>query len=148
MSKRGAGVQLTKDDYERQDDEDRYGPPIIEGTWQKADADVLKNRVIRKAKRPTPSGGPSLPLPPENPFANVQLAPTPAVASANPFANVQLVPTKAQKTDAQSSAPLTFNPFASIQLPAPAAAAPALGDPGQALRARMQAVRQARMHML
>ena len=51
MSKRGAAVQITKDN----DDEDRYGPPIIPGTWQSADEETLKKRVIRKAKRPTPS---------------------------------------------------------------------------------------------
>lgn len=158
MSKRQAGVQLTKDDYDRQDDEDRYGPPIAPGTWQKADDETLKKRVIRKAKRPTGAGG--LPLPPANPFASVQLdAPAPSAnpfasvqlsappAASNPFANLELVPTKAQKTRADASAPLTHNPFASVQLAAPpAAAAPA--DPSAALRERLHAVRQARMHLL
>ena len=37
MSKRQATVQLTKDTRMEDDDEDRYGPPIIPGTWQMAD---------------------------------------------------------------------------------------------------------------
>ena len=150
MSKRGAAVQITKDDY---DDEDRYGPPIIPGTWQKADESVLAQRKIRKAKRPTPAAeGGSLPLPPANPFAGVELsAAEPAAnpfanvqltaAAANPFANLELVPAKAQKSSAQS------NPFASVQLFAPPAAAPA-ADPDLALRERMQCVRRARLAML
>lgn len=142
MSKRGAAVQITKDNYDR-DDEDRYGPPIIPGTWQSADEETLKKRVIRKAKRPTPSANGSLPLPPANPFgslelsagsapageaanpfANVQLvaAAAPAAAAANPFASVVLptanpfasVPSKVRKTDATAFVPLASNPFASV----------------------------------
>ena len=104
-------------------------------------------------KRPTPAAeGGSLPLPPANPFAGVELsAAEPAAnpfanvqltaAAANPFANLELVPAKAQKTSAQS------NPFASVQLFAPPAAAPA-ADPDLALRERMQCVRRARLAML
>ena len=75
MSKRGAAVQITKDTYDR-DDEDRYGPPIIPGTWQSADEETLKKRVIRKAKRPTPSANGSLPLPPANPTADLSMIPS------------------------------------------------------------------------
>ena len=161
MSKRQAGVQLTKDDYERAeaDDEDRYGPPIIPGTWQKADEETLKRRVIRKAKRPTAGAGGSLPLPPSNPFASVDLAPAAPAAnpfaavqlaaaptSANPFANLQMLPAKAQKTSAESSVPfVTTNPFLSIVQPA---AAPAADPTEDALRERLHAVRRARLHML
>lgn len=160
MAKRQASVQLTKDDYEREDDEDRYGPPIVPGTWQKADEETLKMRVIRKAKRPTPSGaGSSLPMPPgnpfasleltatapaTNPFANVQLtAPAPA---ANPFASVQLLPGKAQRTSTQSSIPFTYNPF--VVQPMTTSTAATFVDPGVALREHLHAVRLARLHML
>ena len=39
MSKRQATVQITKDDPVEEDDhdEDRYGAPLLTGTWQKAD---------------------------------------------------------------------------------------------------------------
>ena len=51
MSKRQAGVQITKDDYndDRFPDEEE---PV--GTWQKASEEVLAQRKIRKAKRPPP----------------------------------------------------------------------------------------------
>ena len=117
-SKRQAGRQLTRDDPD--EDEDRYGPPIVPGVWQKADEATLAKRVIRKAKRPVGDAGSSLPLPASNPFANVELTPR---AAANPFANIQLAP--------PASAPAA-NPFASIQLalpaPVPAAAAPAMAS--------------------
>ena len=110
-SKRQAGRQLTRDDPD--EDEDRYGPPIVPGVWQKADEATLAKRVIRKAKRPVGDAGSSLPLPASNPFANVELTPG---AAANPFANIQLAP--------PASAPAA-NPFASIQLLAPPAPVPA-----------------------
>ena len=145
-------MQLNKDDWEAQqarDDEDRYGPPILEGTWQKADDAVIAQRKIKKFKRPTGGTGASLPLPAANPFANVELA-APA-ADANPFANVQLtapaanpfanVQLKAQKTSAESSVPLAFSPFAAANPFVKAAPA----NPGDVLRERMHAVRRARM---
>ena len=49
-SKRGADRQITKDDREEEEGESE---PV--GTWKKADESVLAKRVIRKAKRPTPS---------------------------------------------------------------------------------------------
>ena len=106
-SKRQAGRQLTRDDPD--EDEDRYGPPIVPGVWQKADEATLAQRVIRKVKRPVGDAG-SLPLPPSNPFANVELT---SGAAANPFANIQLAP--------PAPAPAA-NPFANIQLALPASA--------------------------
>ena len=164
MSKRQATVQLNKDDWEAQqakDDEDRYGPPIIPGTWQKADDAVIAQRKIRKAKRPTGGTAGSLPLPPTNPFANVEFAAPPTAAAGNPFANIQLtaptvnpfanaanpfanVQLKAQKTSAESSVPLAFNPFAPLSNPF----VKHMADPGDKLRERMHAVRRARMNMM
>ena len=64
MSKRQAGVQINKDQY------DADAPLDTEptGTWQKADDSVLAARKIRKAKRPPARGGqPGLPGAPSQP---------------------------------------------------------------------------------
>ena len=53
MSKRQAGIQISKDDY----DPDAQGEAEPTGTWQKADESVLAARKIRKAKRPAAAGG-------------------------------------------------------------------------------------------
>ena len=47
MSKRQAGLQINRDDY----DPDAPGTAEPTGTWQKADESVLAGRKIRKAKK-------------------------------------------------------------------------------------------------
>ena len=92
MSKRQAGVQITKDDY----DKDEIGSEEPTGTWQKADDAVLAQRNIRKAKRPPPRtaetterfGTAVAPTGESNPFANISLvagAPSSAASSAAAF---------------------------------------------------------------
>eukprot|EP00310_Coccolithus_braarudii_P024874 CAMPEP_0183358438 /NCGR_PEP_ID=MMETSP0164_2-20130417/49210_1 /TAXON_ID=221442 /ORGANISM="Coccolithus pelagicus ssp braarudi, Strain PLY182g" /LENGTH=104 /DNA_ID=CAMNT_0025532337 /DNA_START=21 /DNA_END=332 /DNA_ORIENTATION=+ len=95
--KRGADHQITQLNYEQQDESADANP----GTWHetaKADEATLKERKVRKFKRPggagggvaaarvAPDGGPA------NPFASVQLVGGAAPPAANPFASVKLIP--------------------------------------------------------
>lgn len=85
MAKRGAAVQINKDNY----DPDAEADNEPTGTWQKADESVLAQRKIRKAKRPAAGSGalPGAPAEPDaaakpNPFASIALVAPPASASA------------------------------------------------------------------
>ena len=128
MSKRQAGIQISKDDY----DPDAQGEAEPTGTWQKADESVLAARKIRKAKRPAAAGGGGgLPLPGA---LGAGAAPTGGdqpgadAAKPNPFASIALVAPPA--TSAASAFGATPSPFGaaaaspfSFGAPAPAPAA-------------------------
>ena len=88
MSKRQAGVQITKDDYndDRFPDEEE---PV--GTWQKASEEVLAQRKIRKAKRPPPRTAEEIQKFGVAAEPSSAAAGPAADASANPFANISLV---------------------------------------------------------
>mmetsp|Transcript_9013 Transcript_9013/g.19376 ORF Transcript_9013/g.19376 Transcript_9013/m.19376 type:complete len:424 (+) Transcript_9013:78-1349(+) len=96
-TKRRAGGQVTKDDFE-DEDEPGYEP----GSWKPVDTETLKRRKIVKVRR----GGEAPASTPEP-----EVAPATAPASANPFAGISL------------TAPASSNPFAGVNLVAPSAAA-------------------------
>lgn len=104
MRKRGneAG-QLSKDDFERLQDENESDP----GQFQRANAEIMKRRRVVSASKSW-SQGKVIKMPSAastensnksvgvNPFASTVLAPSTSAASANPFASVSFAQTPKQ----------------------------------------------------
>lgn len=107
MGKRGnEDGQLTKDDYERLEEENDSSDP---GQFQRADADIIKRRRIVSASKSWTQGK-VIKMPSAastenanktvgvNPFATTVLPPSTSASSANPFASVSFAQTPKQST--------------------------------------------------
>ena len=120
MPKReGENRQLQQHELDRMDEKD---VPVA-GSYQKASADTISKRVIKRAnlgsaRKKTEGPGPVNPFasaklvpdaPAANPFGGVKLAPSAPAPAGNPFGGINLIPS--------SSAPTpSVNPFGGVTL--------------------------------
>jgi NUP50 (Nucleoporin 50 kDa) len=113
QKKKRRGDIMTKDDYERLDEVEDM-TPIQSGSFQKASEEVLKQRRIFRAKRPTPVVG-SISDDSKDTAANptTEANLNNNTTSTNPFGSIQLT----ASTEAR-------NPFKSIQLTASTSTVP------------------------
>lgn len=101
VSKRRAGDQITKDNFDRDESEGEEEPDL---GWRPADADTIKNRkrvhVRRRGVDAEPAGTTGGAAATNNPFAGISLA----APTGNPFAGVSILPGGATTQTAAASA--------------------------------------------
>ncbi|OAQ35514.1 hypothetical protein K457DRAFT_132766 [Linnemannia elongata AG-77] len=115
MSKRGTENQLTKDEYDRDGDNDEGSS--IQGVFKQASQEEMAKRVIKAPRARKLNGGADNGVAKPSPFANMSsfAAPSTSTATASPFASVSfaapstLTPTTGAAATAKPFSTGSFN---------------------------------------